>query len=58
MLFFWVVMSCGLVGGYEQCVSPKRVDGKIQLKLILKETGCETVDWIHLAQDRDQWWLL
>jgi hypothetical protein len=19
------------------------------------ETGCEVVDWIHLAQDRDQW---
>jgi len=19
------------------------------------ETGCEGVDWIHLAQDRDQW---
>jgi hypothetical protein len=22
----------------------------------LKETGCEDVNWIHLAQDRDQWW--
>jgi hypothetical protein len=21
----------------------------------LRETGCEVVDWIHLAQDRDQW---
>jgi hypothetical protein len=22
----------------------------------LKEIGLEDVDWIHLAQDRDQWW--
>jgi hypothetical protein len=22
----------------------------------LREIGCEDVDWIHLAQDRDQWW--
>jgi len=21
----------------------------------LKETGWEVMDWIHLAQDRDQW---
>jgi len=20
--------------------------------------GCEGVDWIHLAQDRDKWWAL
>jgi hypothetical protein len=24
----------------------------------LQEVGCEGVDWIHLAQDRDQWWAL
>jgi hypothetical protein len=22
------------------------------------EKGWEDVDWIHLAQDRDQWWAL
>jgi hypothetical protein len=22
----------------------------------LREIGWEGVDWIHLAQDRDQWW--
>jgi hypothetical protein len=22
------------------------------------ETGWEVVNWIHLAQDRDQWWAL
>jgi hypothetical protein len=25
------------------------------IKMYLKETVCEGVDWIHLAQDRDQW---
>jgi hypothetical protein len=24
-------------------------------KTYLKETGCEDVDWIHLAQDRVNW---
>jgi hypothetical protein len=23
-----------------------------------REVGCEDVDWIHLAQDRDQWQIL
>jgi hypothetical protein len=25
------------------------------IKMDLEEIGCEVVDWIHLAQDRDQW---
>jgi hypothetical protein len=25
------------------------------IRTSLRETGCERVDWIHLAQDRDQW---
>jgi hypothetical protein len=25
------------------------------IKMDLKETGWDGVDWIHLAQDRDQW---
>jgi hypothetical protein len=24
----------------------------------LREIGWEDVDWIHLAQDRNQWWTL
>jgi len=24
-------------------------------KEVLKETGYDDVDWIHLAQDREQW---
>jgi hypothetical protein len=26
-----------------------------EIKMNLQETGWEGVEWIHLAQDRDQW---
>jgi hypothetical protein len=25
------------------------------IKIDLRETGWDGIDWIHLAQDRDQW---
>jgi len=28
------------------------------MNICLKEIGCEDVEWIHLAQDRIQWWVL
>jgi hypothetical protein len=28
------------------------------IRMNLREIGWESVDWIHLAQDRDQWWAL
>jgi hypothetical protein len=28
------------------------------IKMDLKEIGCDVVTWIHLAQDRGQWWAL
>jgi hypothetical protein len=28
------------------------------IKMDLREIGCDGVDCIHLAQDRDQWWAL
>jgi hypothetical protein len=31
------------------------VNGRIILKRILMEVGCEDMDYIHLAQDREQW---
>jgi hypothetical protein len=31
------------------------VDGRIIIRMILREIAWEDVDWIHLAQDRDQW---
>jgi hypothetical protein len=33
--------------------SRHRLDDNI--KMDLKETGLEGVDWVHLAQDRDRW---
>jgi hypothetical protein len=26
------------------------------IKMNLRETGWEGVEWIHLAEDRNQWW--
>jgi hypothetical protein len=31
------------------------VDGKDNIRIGLRETGSDVVDWIHLVQDRDQW---
>jgi hypothetical protein len=28
------------------------------IKMDLRETRLECVDWIHLAKDRDRWWAL
>jgi hypothetical protein len=42
----------------------KRLPGKHRgrwvdnMNMGLKEIGCESVDWIHLAQHRIQWWVL
>jgi len=30
------------------------VDGRINIKMDLQEVGCEGVDWIELAEDRDR----
>jgi hypothetical protein len=34
--------------------SRRKRDDKIRMDI--REIGWEDVDWIHLAQDRDQWW--
>jgi hypothetical protein len=31
------------------------IDGRIILEWIFREMKLEGVDWMHLAQDRDQW---
>jgi hypothetical protein len=31
------------------------IDGEIILECILGKIGWEVMDWIHLAQGRDQW---
>jgi hypothetical protein len=28
------------------------------IKMDLLEVGCESMDWINVAQDRDRWWAL
>jgi hypothetical protein len=38
--------------GYQEDVDVSR---RIILKWIFRETGCGGTDWIHLAQDTDQW---
>jgi hypothetical protein len=31
---------------------------EVNIRIYLRDTGMEGVDWIHLGQDRDWWWLL
>jgi hypothetical protein len=31
---------------------------RLNIRMDLREVGWEIVDWIHLSQDRDQWWTL
>jgi hypothetical protein len=31
------------------------VDGEDNIKMDLQEVGCELMDWIDLAKDRDMW---
>jgi hypothetical protein len=28
------------------------------IKMDIQEVGCESMDWIELAQDRERWWAL
>jgi hypothetical protein len=28
---------------------------EVNIRMDLRKIGCEGVDWVHLAQDRDQW---
>jgi hypothetical protein len=46
-----------LVGQSEGRLTPRRPRRrrKNNIKIDLREVGWEDVDWIHLAQDRDQW---
>jgi len=32
------------------------LDGRIILRIGLQEVGCEGMDWIDVAQDRERWW--
>jgi hypothetical protein len=43
--------------GKRQFGRPRRIR-EDNIKMDLREIGLEGVDWIHLAQDRDQWRVL
>jgi len=34
------------------------LDSRRESNFTLCETGCKDVDWIRMAQDMDQWWIL
>jgi hypothetical protein len=34
------------------------VEDRICVKMEFKERGCEDGDWIHLSEERMQWWAL
>jgi hypothetical protein len=38
--------ACGTYGREEKCIQ------------VFKETRWEVVDWVHLAQDKKNWWAL
>jgi hypothetical protein len=40
---------------YTDYAIPARVDN---IKMDLREIGCDSVDWTHMAQDREQWRVL
>jgi len=44
----------GFCGGKRPLGRPRR-RWEDNIKMDLKEVGCEGVDWIELAQDRDRW---
>jgi len=47
--------------GKPECKRPlgrPRRRWKDNIKMDLQEVGCEGMDWIDLAQDRDRWWAL
>jgi len=63
--------ACVAYGRGERCVQSLlgKPEGKKSLrrprrrwedniKMDLQEVGCEGMDWIELAQDRDRWWTL
>jgi hypothetical protein len=49
-----------LVGKYERGDHPGRPCCRKEnnIEMDLSETGCENVDWIQLAQDKDKWRVL
>ena len=49
-----------LIGKFEGKSPPGRPKRRWEnnIKMDLQEAGCEGMDWIDLAPDRDRWWAL
>jgi hypothetical protein len=47
----------GNLKGRDHLVGPrhKQKDNEDDITMGLEEVGCNDLDWIHLAQDMDQW---
>jgi hypothetical protein len=45
---------------YQKNITQRKRDNikRDNIKMDLREIGLEGVDWIHMAQNRDQWWAL
>jgi hypothetical protein len=63
--------SCNMYGRGQKCIKnfsgkpegkktiwKNRCRWKNNIRMDLREIWWEVVDWIHLAQDRNQWWVL
>jgi hypothetical protein len=48
--------DCGLLGsdGNRQLLRPRR-RWKANVKMDLREIRCDSMDWVNLGQDRNQW---
>jgi len=45
-----------LVGNLKRIEHSEHLDVDGNIRIDLRETGCEDEDWMHLTQDIDQWW--
>jgi hypothetical protein len=45
----------GIHMGFREKCRRKETTGMINIKMDLRDIGCVGTDWIHLAQDRDEW---
>jgi hypothetical protein len=57
----WIELAYKILAGMSEGKRPLGRNGRRwedNIQMDLSETGWESVHWIHLAQDRDQWRVL